>query len=389
MKRADWAARRVPDAGGPALLVVLWVFALFWYGMIGLMGLLAWTRPPTSGTQGGALAVLGLFALAGLLILGLAVRTTWHRMRFGRSAFAMDGLPFPPGGWVSGVVHIPADLDVDAFAVTLDCKKVWQTSRSSHRTVVWREETAVGAEQLGRDASGLLVPVSIAVPADAVPTCDERGKRIEWTLSVSASRPGLDYEASFELPVFATGSPPPGRVRTPSALRPADMKPPSSRIRLEPRPDGADIQYPTPSWVAGWTVVPILFVPVAAAAGILLFPDDRISALLCAAAGVGFALFLLALTAFGLLTTPNRVEIHGDTIVVRRGLFGRGWDRRISRGQVVAVKHVPLQNGPRVDYTVDIATRDGRNYNAALGLRDLAEARWLAHEIERQIRAGP
>jgi hypothetical protein len=388
LKRADWAARRVPDAGGTALLVVLWVFTLFWYGMLGLMGLLAWTRPPTSGTQGGALAVLGLFALAGLVILNLAVRATWHRLRFGRSAFEMDGLPFQPGGWVSGVVHAPADLGVDDFAVTLDCTRVRESGRSTHRTVVWREVTAVGRDQLGRDASARLVPVSIAVPADALPTCGERGKRVEWTLSVSATRPGLDYEASFELPVFETGRLPPDRVRTPSPMRPDDMRPPSSRIRVEPRADGAVIQYPTPSWLKGWTVVPILIVPAAAAAGWLLFPDDRISALLCAAAGVAFALFLLAITAFGLLTTPNRVEIHGDTVVVRRGLFGRGWDRRIPRQQVVAVKHVPLQNGPRVDYTVDIATRDGRNYNAALGLRDLGEARWLAHEIERQIRAG-
>ena len=50
------------------------------------------------------------------------------------------------------------------------------------------------------------------------------------------------------------------------------------------------------------------------------------------------------------------------------------------------VKHVPLQNGPRVDHSVDIETKDGKSYNAALGLRDLAEARWLADEIGRRVR---
>jgi hypothetical protein len=62
---------------------------------------------------------------------------------------------------------------------------------------------------------------------------------------------------------------------------------------------------------------------------------------------------------------------------------------RIPRERVTGVKHVPLQNGPRVDHTVDIQTEDGKSYNAALGLRDLAEARWLALAIERQVGISP
>jgi hypothetical protein len=104
--------------------------------------------------------------------------------------------------------------------------------------------------------------------------------------------------------------------------------------------------------------------------------------------GAGLTLLALAMALFGVLTHPNRVEVRSDVVVVRRGVFGRGWDRRIPRRDVVAVKRVPLQNGPRLDHSVDIETRDGKSYNAALGLRDLAEAQWLADEIGRWVQGG-
>jgi hypothetical protein len=388
-QRPEWAARRVAHVVSLAGLALVWGFAFFWYGFLALVGLVVWTHPPAGGTRG-PIAVLAFFAAAGLLLLVLAVRGTWHRLRFGRSWFDLDDAPFRPGGWLSGVVRAPAGLDVDAFAVALDCVEVWQGVRNStHRQIVWRDEVDVGGELVVRDRSAVYIPVSIAIPDDARPTSGTDGRRVEWCLTVRAARPGLDYDSTFEVPVYTAEGPVPGCMRTPSPRRPADVKPRSSRIRVEPRVDGADIQYPSPSWLTGWIVAPILVVAGATVAGVLLFPNDTTSMLVCGAVGLGLAALLLSLTAFGLLTTPNRVEIHADAVLVRRGLLGRGWDRRIPRADVMAVKHVPLQNGPRVDYTVDIHTRDARSYNAALGLRDLSEARWLAHEIARYTHVPP
>ena len=198
---------------GAAALVIVWGFALFWYGFLALMASIVWARPPAQGARA-PLAILAVFAAAGLLLLIFAVRSTWHRLRFGRSAFEMDDVPFRPGGWVGGIVHAPASLHVPAFSVALDCQEVWEGGRqSTHRSVVWREEAIVGAELLGRDSSGVYVPVSIAIPADARPTSAEPGREIEWRLTVSAARPGLDYDASFEVPVFAVPGPIPDPVQ--------------------------------------------------------------------------------------------------------------------------------------------------------------------------------
>ena len=141
--REDWAARRVRDEGGPLLIVVLWAFALFWYGMLSLAGWAIGTSPPRPGS-GGAGAVLILFAVAGLLPLTGAVYVTWHALRFRRSTFVMDALPFAVGGWVSGVVEAPPVVaGAETFEVTLDCVDVSASSRRTFRTTRWREEVTV------------------------------------------------------------------------------------------------------------------------------------------------------------------------------------------------------------------------------------------------------
>jgi PH (Pleckstrin Homology) domain-containing protein len=128
--------------------------------------------------------------------------------------------------------------------------------------------------------------------------------------------------------------------------------------------------------------------PLALVVGRFAFAEDTTAFWTCVSVGTGLTLFALALTLFGVLTHPNRIEIRRDVVVVRRGLFGRGWDRRIPRREVTAVTHVPVQNGPRLDHSIEIETKDGKSYNAALSLRDLAEARWLAGEIGRRVHGG-
>jgi hypothetical protein len=371
---------------------VLWVFALLWYGMVGLVG---WAADSSDPRSSGADAALYVFGLAGLLPLALAVFTTWRALRFRRSTFELDAVPLALGGWVSGVVDAPALVAAaGTFEVTLDCVDVTVSGRSTFRTTKWRQEVAVDAAGVERGPKGLRIPVAIAVPADALATTRlTGGSGVEWMLSVKAALPGLDYGADFIVPVFAPERPPgaPPRPLSPiRGLREGEgwIRPASSRIRVEDLPDGAAFQYPTPSWLPYWTIGPLLLVPAAALFGRLAYPEDVIGFWVCVAAGVGLMLLVLALTLFGVLTHPNRIEIRSDEVIVRRGVFGRGWDRRIPRREVAAVKHVPVQNGPRLDHSVDIETRDGKRYNAALGLRDMAEAKWLADEMGRRVQSG-
>lgn len=390
-ERRDWVERRVTDGSGPWPVVLMGGFAAAWYGFLALIAWLVWAMPEAERT--GPLVVLAVFAAAGLMLVVFAVRVTAHWLRFPPSVFELDAVPFAVGGWVAGLVVAPKALArADEVELTLDCLEVWQMRRGESEKVVWREEAALRGVELVSDPGGTLLPVAFSVPPDARPTGDVPGNRIKWRLTARASLPGPDYVASFEVPVLRAAEPAPP---CPRPLTPARMvreapdgsgRPAASKIRVEHRPGAVALQYPSPPWVARWTIAPVVLVVAAALIGRFAFAGDTVSWLVCIAVGLALAGFLLCLTAFGVLTHPNRVEVRPDVVIVRRGLFGRGWDRRIPRREVVAVDQVPFQNGPRVDYTVDIRTRDGKSYNAALGLRDRAEALWLARELDRLVR---
>ena len=55
------------------------------------------------------------------------------------------------------------------------------------------------------EAGGISIPVAIPIPADARKT-DERdaADRVIWRLVLAADEPGIDYSATFEVPVFRT-----------------------------------------------------------------------------------------------------------------------------------------------------------------------------------------
>jgi hypothetical protein len=236
-------------------------------------------------------------------------------------------------------------------------------------------------------------------PMTARPTCNEVGQRVEWWLSVTARPPRLDYDASFELPVFAVEGDvplPPQRLSpggpmaapddaprsspralsmTPARRAQQDgAQPAGSRIRLETGPDGIVIRYPNPSGIFPWAVGALLLVPAGALIGHPL-------------GGLAAAVFVLAILVAGVVDHPRRVELRGDAVIVRRGLFGLRWDRRIARQDLSAVKH-EVQSGPY--HTLDLELRGGDRCNVGKWdqVRDATEAEWLKGEFERALGMG-
>src|SRR6185503_2586845 len=70
----------------------------------------------------------------------------------------------------------------------------------------WQEEQRVRGTAV-RDYRGIgaTIPVDFAIPADARGTDESMPRNtIIWRLSVSASLPGVDYAAAFDVPVYYT-----------------------------------------------------------------------------------------------------------------------------------------------------------------------------------------
>ncbi|HEX6105808.1 MAG TPA: hypothetical protein VFZ26_09505, partial [Gemmatimonadales bacterium] len=297
--RADWAAGRIEDSNRGTMWAA-WVFAGFW-NLISLPS--AWFALRAALDQGRKAALLALlFPLVGVGLLAWAVRATLRYRRYGVSVLELSRGPGVVGHSLAGVVRTTSPLrPVDGFRVQLVCiRRVTRGSgknRSTSERVLWEEDRRVQGEP-GRTAQGMSisVPFSFAIPADAEP-CDDSDPRdsVLWRLRAEASMPGVDYESTFDVPVFrtaasdtpASGSEP-GTPEEP--YLPADYRqPPQSRIRVTTNRRGTEVHFPAarnPGAAAGATAflaiwvgaialmlglgAPILFVIVFGLFGLLI-----------------------------------------------------------------------------------------------------------------------
>jgi hypothetical protein len=394
MWREDWARGEVVHLEGTAAIVFLGAFAVVW-NVVVLIAVVALGSTVGADDRFFLFGLLGVFVVAGLFLVSMVVQMILRRVRYGRSVFSLDALPATPGGQLSGVVHVPEALSTAAaFEVTLFHIAVIQGENTTEN-VKWQDALTLAQSSVDRGPHGIMLPVAFDIPADATPTSplgdDER--RILWRLTVKAALRGVDYDAAFEVPVFHADAPQQiGSRRMAQArarpLAPHEVpQPVTSRIRVEPTNGGTALQFPTPPWLYIWTLVPLLFVPAAAWLGNQPFlstvPYDVVLG-----ASVAATLFCWGLTFLGLIATPNRIEVLHDRVLVRRGLGRHGWDRTMQLSDVkTAVARTAGSQG-QAQHSVDILTTSGGEYWAAIGLRDASEAKWLAGEIERLVRAA-
>ena len=215
--RDDWATRRVREQSPRQSATI--VFALMWCAIaFSLAYMRGWHFPNDPDA-----AISLLFAAIGVIFLGRAAYSMLRRRKFGRSICEIDRLPIEPGQTFSGTIeHRGAQTPDDGYQLVLSCLDRVVTRRVNRQrpqvddTVLWNAEQRVSAALAAPSSAGMRVPFSFAIPADALPSQSRRtNERVLWQLAVSAELPGIDYNATFELPVFnpanSASSPAPAR----------------------------------------------------------------------------------------------------------------------------------------------------------------------------------
>ena len=158
------------------------------------------------------LVLLGALPVAAAFIVG-AVRLALRRRQFGESRLALARTPIAVGEKLEGEVRtgVPRNVQLrDGFTVTLRCVHRWEerTGSGDNRHTQVRRDTLWETQSMrpGRTPPGSptwLVPVNADLPADKPPaSIDRAAEGILWELEVAAALPGIDYHATFELPVF-------------------------------------------------------------------------------------------------------------------------------------------------------------------------------------------
>jgi hypothetical protein len=385
--REDWAARRVRDSSRGTMWGA-WVFAALW-NLIGLPGAVFAVRAALR--EGNHLALLALlFPLVGLGLLVWAIRASVRYRRYGVSTLELATLPAPVGRALEGVVRTPQELlPADGFQVTLSCirreTRGSGKSRSTSETTVWEEERRV-------PASGVGVPIAFPIPPDALPSDAARGSdRVLWRLTVSAAVPGVDYAASFEVPVFRTAASTEPRTQAELAAAstfavPADYRqPPGSRIEVNTTRRGTEIYYPrarNPGMAAGITVFAALW------GGAIWLTLALHAPIIFPIVFGGFGV-LLAVAVVDAWLSVTRVTVGDGRVVVATGLLRPGRERLLRAVEVADVTtRIGTQAGGTPYYDVVLVTTAGKRVAAGQGIRDKREAEWLAATIRSALGPG-
>ena len=389
--RDDWAAGHIFSEGGANALAI-WLFATFWNAIAWPIFYFIYFYPSESSSAPIALEIISvLFPLSGIVLIGLAIRTTLRWLTARGSYFEMPEVPGQIGGTLEGTIRLmPPSRANREFKLVLTCvsRQIDQDSNGTRglEKVLFKDEQSVR----GSAFSGINVHFSI--PPEASPA-DPFGPdtTIVWRLDATAPFSTRKFEARFEVPVFKVErnpEQPRGRAHDPTlADQQAFDLPANFPVRTRLLPTGETELYFPPGrapaaavgatlLTAGWSAmlimilrldVPIVFVAIWAACDAFLF-------------------FWAGVLWLG----ETRVTLDGSSISLARGVLGFVLSRRtIAASEVHAVLAAAgTRAGNNTYYRLRLTYGDNRQINFADGLSERRTAEWLAREIANRLGAA-
>lgn len=160
--------------------------------------------------------VTGVFDIITLIVAGYAVYFGWRRARFGPSFVRFEQFPMLLGTPTRVWLRVPRPPAERRLAATLRCiEERYMSDGESTSTVseqVWAIALPVGPAT-GQVDGGWNVPIELPVPRGPYGTrLADRPPRY-WELEVRGAATGVDFGATFLLPVYAASEPADGGGR--------------------------------------------------------------------------------------------------------------------------------------------------------------------------------
>jgi hypothetical protein len=381
--REDWAKRLIPDTSR-ASAVGLWVFAIFW-NLIALPVSYLALKNGIAPDNKAALLVL-LFPLVGLGVLASATYTAMRARRYGVSVLELVAVPIPLGREIAGRIHVPGVFEPEqGVKVSLTCAREVTTgsgkNRSTTTTLLWQDDLTVPG--VTRDATGVAIPFLMQVPADCPPSDDRNSSnKVIWKVTAEAAVAGIDYSASFEVPVFHTAesdAPAPADVVAREQERMAEYRlPADAPVKLEETGRGVDVAFPmgrNPGVAFGITVFAILWSAVVYA--LVRFEAPWLFRIV-------FAAVDLLVVAIALWLWFGHSELHADStgLTFNSGFGPFMKSRRFGPDEMVSVRpKVGMTAGNRAYFDLHLVFKDGSELTAGSGLSDPRQVEWVGSKL--------
>ncbi len=197
-------------------LWVLWVWAMFCTAVSGFASVVTWMDAREQALLSPIVIMAGVFLVGSLSLLLGAAYLQLQRFKYGKPRFIPAKRPGVIGGTVSGRIEIPGLVRLKAgetLELVLRCERAVTTgvkdSRQTSKTTVWSSTQQLPVARLHSERRSTTIPVEFDIPwglPESSCVDDDPRNRLEWQLQASAKTPGVDFRASFTIPVFMTDS---------------------------------------------------------------------------------------------------------------------------------------------------------------------------------------
>lgn len=200
--RQEWLDGRI-TAFNKSGITGLWVFTV-------IFNLVVWPAILVSllnfvGSWKGPASLVFLFPAIGIGFIALAIHRTLRWQNFGATVFEMETTPGVIGGTLRGKILLGQLVrPEEGCRVKLACIRRYTTGSGKNRQT--SEDTLwASVEETGAGSTDSIL-VAFEIPAECKPTNETNANdKVFWCLEAKVKLPGVDYNAKFEVPVFAAG----------------------------------------------------------------------------------------------------------------------------------------------------------------------------------------
>ncbi len=368
-----------------------WAFALFWNFISWTVIGLGWEEMLQQAEEEPAMFTILLFPLVGIGLLIAAIRFTIQRRKFPPSAITLSSMPVQLGGLLDGRLELPDSLrEAERIRVRLTCSRITRSGKNTHTTLLWQDEQERSAMEITSDGYHAILPVRIRIPRDAQESTVGESPQIMWQMNVSASVPGVDYSASFSIPVFGTASSQErtdDTERTPSlTLHPDDQTgaPAQRTVTMEMGFDGGMMWDFRPARVPGPAVGITAFALVWGAVTWFLITAEDVPGMF----GLVFGFFevLLLWGVYDMWFTRMTVTVRDGTITRRSGPLVTIRYIRFTRDEIDTFKvRSGMSAGSTAYHDILLMTKSGKKVRLGSYLRSAREAEAIVGEIKNAM----
>jgi hypothetical protein len=387
----EWASGEIHSKTG-ATVAAAGFFAVFWNAISWTIAFNVMRELPKNGDK--KLLLVLIFPAIGLLLFGWFCYALLQHLKYGVAKFRMLSVPGVLGGTLRGAVEVPVQIDPpEGFKTRLVCvRRVTSSSgknRSTSEHLEWEDEKIIMKDLLGHDRTRTGIPVFFNIPFD-LPETMGGNPSIVWRLTVEAEVRGIDFSASFDVPVFKTpeSSEEAGQQPDPTAAyQPNEGEyhwPANSPIRLTERGDSLEVYFP-PARNKGMLLFLFLFSSIWTAASWFMFQVD-IPILF----PIVFGLFdlIILLIFFSMLLHAIRIEASAAGLKIHTSFVVPTGTRVVTPAEISHIElHQGMSSGDRVWYDIRAQCKNRRRHVLGSGISGKRQAAWLASRIAERIGA--